>query len=303
MFTASTKIDYLNAADKYWLGEQLNAARLLRGLDIPAVARILDLSQAQVMAIETGSQAPFMHTAHYVQNVQRFAESMNTPYSIEVLNWLERMEALVQEDAAVSSQVMRINKLLRTRLANDVVAPASAKRFNRFGMAGVSMALIAFGFAITLALSWEFNQSDHSVADHQVALSQTAVLVSLNSTDVVSEPLTEKIVSSNVTSSASEAASENVLVSTQSNVLGLNFTAPCWVQITSSDGKVTDRLYQVSEVLYLNIDQTASLVIGNVTGAKAVTESGHPIDFNAFVSGGNVARLKGQDLASLATYH
>jgi hypothetical protein len=62
-------------------------------------------------------------------------------------------------------------------------------------------------------------------------------------------------------------------------------------------------LYQVSEVLYLNIDQTASLVLGNVTGAKAVTESGHPIDFNAFVSGGNVARLKGQDLASLATFH
>ncbi len=86
-------------------------------------------------------------------------------------------------------------------------------------------------------------------------------------------------------------------------MLGFNFTAPCWVQITSSDGQVTDRLYQVSEVLYLNIDQTASLVIGNVTGAKAVTEHGHPIDFNAFVSGGNVARLKGQDLASLAMYH
>jgi cytoskeletal protein RodZ len=303
VFKASTKIDYLNAADKYWLGEQLNAARLLRGLDIPAAARMLDLSQAQVMAIETGSQGPFMHTAHYIQNVQRFAESMNTPHSIEVLNWLERIEELVQEEAAVSSQVMRINKLLRTRLANDVVVPASVKRFNRFGMASVSMALIAFGFVITLALTWEFNQSNHSVADHQVALTQTAVLVSLNSTDAVSEPLSGKIVSSNVTSSVPENTPENVLVSTQSKVLGFNFTAPCWVQVTSSDGKVTDRLYQVSEVLYLNIDQTASLVIGNVTGAKAVTESGHPIDFNAFVSGGNVARLKGQDLASLATYH
>jgi len=54
-----TTIDYLNAADKFWLGEQLNAARLLRGLDIPAAARQLDLSQAQVMAIETGSQGPF----------------------------------------------------------------------------------------------------------------------------------------------------------------------------------------------------------------------------------------------------
>ena len=299
MFKASTKIDYLNAADKYWLGEQLNAARLLRGLDIPAVARILDLSQAQVMAIETGSQGPFMHTAHYIQNVQRFAESMNTPHTIEVLNWLERMEELEQEEAAVSSQVMRINKLLRTGLANDVMASASVKRFNRFGMASVSMALIAFGFVITLALTWEFNHSNHSVADHQVALTQTAVLVALNSTDVVSEPPNGKIVSANV----SEATPENVLVNTQSKVLGFNFTAPCWVQITSSDGKVTDRLYQVSEVLYLNIDQTASLVLGNVTGAKAVTESGHPIDFNAFVSGGNVARLKGQDLASLATYH
>lgn len=303
MFKASTKIEYLNATDKYWLGEQLNAARLLRGLDIPAAARMLDLSQAQVMAIETGSQGPFMHTAHYIQNVQRYAESLNTPHSIEVLNWLERMEELGQEETAVSSQVMRINKLLRTRLTNDVVAPASGKRFNRFGMASVSMALIAFGFAITLALTWEFDQSNHSVADHQVALSQTAVLVSLKSADIESEPLIEKIVSSSVSLSTSESMPENVSVSKQSRVLGLNFTAPCWVQITSSDGKVTDRLYQVSEVLYLNIDQTASLVIGNVTGAKAVTESGHPIDFNAFVSGGNVARLKGQDLASLATFH
>jgi hypothetical protein len=40
-----------------------------------------------------------------------------------------------------------------------------------------------------------------------------------------------------------------------------------------------------------------------VTGAQALTDRGNPIDFNAFVSGGNVARINGHELASLAAYH
>jgi len=294
----STKIDYLSASDKFWLGEQLNAARLSIGRDVPTAARLLDLSHAQLMAIEAGSQGPFMHTAHYIQNVQRYAESMNTPQSIDVLKWVEGMKDCLLGEVAESSQVMRINKLLRRRLSNDILASASNQRFNRFGSAGVSVALILMGFVATAMLTYGFDEVEHSVADHQVALTQAAVLVTL-STEPLDTSRTEPVVVPN----ESEYMAERAFVSTQSKVLGFNFTAPCWVQITSSDGQVTDRLYQVSEVLYLNIDQTASLVIGNVTGTKAVTEHGHPVDFNAFVSGGNVARLKSQDLASLATYH
>jgi hypothetical protein len=294
----STKIDYLSASDKFWLGEQLNAARLSIGRDVPTAARLLDLSHAQLMAIEAGSQGPFKHTAHYIQNVQRYAESMNTPQSIDVLKWVEGMKDCLLGEVAESSQVMRINKLLRRRLSNDILASASNQRFNRFGSAGVSVALILMGFVATAMLTYGFDEVEHSVADHQVALTQAAVLVTL-STEPLDTSRTEPVVVPN----ESEYMAERAFVSTQSKVLGFNFTAPCWVQITSSDGQVTDRLYQVSEVLYLNIDQTASLVIGNVTGTKAVTEHGHPVDFNAFVSGGNVARLKSQDLASLATYH
>ena len=294
----STKIDYLSASDKFWLGEQLNAARLSIGRDVPTAARLLDLSHAQLMAIEAGSQGPFMHTAHYIQNVQRYAESMNTPQSIDVLKWVEGMKDCLLGEVAESSQVMRINKLLRRRLSNDILASASNQRFNRFGSAGVSVALILMGFVATAMLTYGFDEVEHSVVDHQVALTQAAVLVTL-STEPLDTSRTEPVVVAN----ESEYLAERAFVSTQSKVLGFNFTAPCWVQITSSDGQVTDRLYQMSEVLYLNIDQTASLVIGNVTGTKAVTEHGHPVDFNAFVSGGNVARLKSQDLASLATYH
>lgn len=294
----STKIDYLSASDKFWLGEQLNAARLSIGRDVPTAARLLDLSHAQLMAIEAGSQGPFMHTSHYIQNVQRYAESMNTPQSIDVLKWVEGMEDCLLGEVAESSQVMRINKLLRRRLSNDILASASNQRFNRFGSAGVSVALILMGFVATAMLTYGFDEVEHSVADHQVALTQAAVLVTL-STEPLDTSRTEPVVVAN----ESEYMAERAFVSTQSKVLGFNFTAPCWVQITSSDGQVTDRLYQMSEVLYLNIDQTASLVIGNVAGTKAVTEHGHPVDFNAFVSGGNVARLKSQDLASLATYH
>lgn len=307
----STTIDYLNAADKYWLGEQLNAARLLRGFDIPAVARMLDLSQTQVLAIEAGRQSPFMHTAHYVHNVQRFAEMMDTPYSGEVLSWLERMEVLAQGDDVVSAQELRINKLLRTRLSGDMVVPTSTQRFSRFGRLGISMAFIALGFVASLMFMQGVTEAEHSIVDHKVALSQTAVLVSLNhaplasalSNEPTKEPVNESSKTSTLSENVSERMPENIFMRTQSNILGFNFTAPCWVQITSSNGQVIERLYQVSEVLYLNLDQTASLVIGNVTGTKAVTERGNLIDFNAYVSGGNVARLKGQDLASLAAYH
>lgn len=307
----STSIDYLNAADKSWLGEQLKAARLLRGLDIPAAARMLDLSQAQVMAIEAGRQSPFMHTAHYVHNVQRFAEMMDTPQSNDVLSWLERMEALVQGDDVVSSQELRINQLLRTRLSGDVVVPSSGQGASRFRRLGISMAFIALGFVATLMLMQGDTEADHSVVDHKVALSQTAVLVSLNhappgsasSNEPRQEPVSESSKTSTLSENASERLAESMSMRTESKILGFNFTAPCWVQITSSNGQVIERLYQVSEVLYLNLDQTASLVIGNVTGTKAVTERGNLIDFNAYVSGGNVARLKGQDLASLAAYN
>lgn len=307
----STSIDYLNAADKSWLGEQLKAARLLRGLDIPAAARMLDLSQAQVMAIEAGRQSPFMHTAHYVHNVQRFAEMMDTPQSNDVLSWLERMEALVLGDDVVSSQELRINQLLRTRLSGDVVVPASGQGASRFRRLGISMAFIALGFVATLMLMQGDTEADHSVVDHKVALSQTAVLVSLNhappgsasSNEPRQEPVSESSKTSTLSENASERLPESMSMRTESKILGFNFTAPCWVQITSSNGQVIERLYQVSEVLYLNLDQTASLVIGNVTGTKAVTERGNLIDFNAYVSGGNVARLKGQDLASLAAYN
>lgn len=304
----STKIDYLSAADKFWLGEQLNAARLSIGLDVPAAAHLLKLSHAQVMAIEAGSQSPFTHTTHYIHNVKRYAQSMNAPQSIDVLEWLERMEEWARGEVVVTSQVMRMNKLLHARLSNDLVVCTRSERFSRFGAVGVGIALLLMGFVMTMMLTHGFDEVEHSVADHQDAHSQAAVLVSLQSASSQSASLpsealdtsrTEPVLAANATG----RITESLPVSTQSKVLGFNFTAPCWVQITSSDGQVTDRLYQVSEVLYLNIDQTASLVIGNVTGAKAVTEHGHPIDFNAFVSGGNVARLKGQDLASLAMYH
>jgi transcriptional regulator with XRE-family HTH domain len=311
----STTIDYLSATDKYWLGEQLNAARLLRGFDIPAAARMLNLSQAQVMAIEAGRQSPFMHTAHYVHNVQRFAEMMDTPHANEVLSWLERMEALRQGDDIVSSQELRINKLIRSRLTGDMVVPASGQRISRFGRLGTSLTFIALGLVATLMLMQGFNADEHSVVDHKVALSQTAVIVSLNNAPLVSalsiEPVNEpvnapvnaSIKASTFSENISERMPENILVHSQSKILGFNFTAPCWVQITSRDGQVVERLYQVSELLHLNLDQTASLVIGNVTGAQALTDRGNPIDFNAFVSGGNVARINGHELASLAAYH
>ena len=310
----STTIDYLSAADKYWLGEQLNAARLLRGLDIPAAARMLNLSQAQVMAIEAGRQSPFMHIAHYVHNVRRFAETMDTSHANEVLSWLERMEALQKGDDSVSSQELRINKLIRSRQAGDMIS-SSGQRTSRFGRLGISMTFISLGLVATLMLLQGFNAAEHSVVDHKVALSQTAVIASLNNaplvgalsnepaTEPANEPVNESIKVSTFSENISERMSENIIVRPQPTILGFNFTAPCWVQITSSNGQVIVRLYQVSEVLHLNLDQTASLVIGNVAAAQALTERGNPIDFNAFVADGNVARIKGQDLASLAAYH
>ncbi len=297
-----TNIDYLSAADKFWLGEQLSISRLSRGLDIPSVARLLNLSQTQVLAIESGSQGPFLQIAHFVQGVRNYAQSMNTPQAIEVLNWLERAEELSQSAQAVSSQVLRIDKMLRTRLANDVMAPASGSRFNRQGKMVSSIALIVLGFVITLPLMWGINDDDFGVADHKVALTQAAIFVQLSSDSVIEEAVTHP---QQIEIEPSRAGDKLVNVKFEkkpSTLLGLNFTAPCWVQVTTNDGQVTDRLYEVSEELLIDLEQTASLVIGNVNGVKAVTERGKPVDFKSLVASGNVARINGQDLVALAKY-
>jgi hypothetical protein len=303
-----TTIDYLNAADKFWLGEQLNAARLFRGLDIPAAARQLDLSQAQVMAIETGSQGPFLHIAHYIQSVRSFAASMNTPHSSEVLNWLECREEHGADKVAVPSHIQRIDEMFRARLANDMALPVSASRFNRIGSIGVSFALIVLGFLITLPHMWDVDHTENSVADHKVALQQTAVLLALNSDSPSVEKAHKPVGQVAITDDLVEfdpldSVTQNIEISetgvSTSKVLSLEFTAPCWVQVTSHDGRVMDRVYESAELLELDLQKTESLVIGNVNGAKAMIGLDSQVDFSAFVAGGNVARLKVKDLVKL----
>jgi cytoskeletal protein RodZ len=301
-----TTIDYLNAADKFWLGEQLSASRLASGLDVPTAARLLALSQAQVMAIEAGSQGPFMHIAHYVRSVRRFAESMSTTHSTAVLNWLEQMEEVDINKVAVSSQTRRIDMMLRARLPSDAVMPTTGRRLSRLGSLGTGFALIVSCFMVTLLLIWDADHTENSVADHQVALQQSPGLVSLNSDVLASE-------ASNVTAQRpdlTDDANQNLdhaaevlrvaLTVTPTKKLSLQFTAPCWVQVTSHDGQVTEKLYVSAELLQLDLSATASLVIGNVTGTTALTENGQHIDFSAFVAGGNVARLTDKDLVYLS---
>lgn len=162
MSKEASNIDYLNAADKYWLGSRLHASRQLRGYAVAEAARLLDLSQAQVLAIEAGNQGPFMHTSHYVQCVKRYASSMNTPQSTEVLNWLERAEDSISSEVVASSQMDRINKLLRARLTNDVAKPNREMRFNRLSSLHISIALIILGFVMTLPLAWTTDYTENS---------------------------------------------------------------------------------------------------------------------------------------------
>lgn len=162
MSKEASNIDYLNAADKYWLGSRLYASRQLRGYAVPEAAKLLDLSQAQVLAIEAGHQGPFAHTPHYVQCVKRFASSMNTPQSTEVLNWLERAKDSMSTEMAASSQMDRINQLLRARLTNDVTKPNREMRFNRLSSLHISIALIVLGFVMTLPLVWTTNYTENS---------------------------------------------------------------------------------------------------------------------------------------------
>lgn len=326
MSQETTSIDYLNAADKFWIGERLFASRQLRGFDVPSAAHLINLSQAQVLAIESGSQGPFLSVAHYIQSVRRYAETMNTPHSIEVSDWLLSLETTFQPEKPLSSQTLRIDKLFRSRLSHSGLATGADNRSSRFSSVGTSFALIVLGFAITLPLMWGFNHTDSNVADHRVALTQAAVYVSLNretetessipqsqSSDAPVSDQQVSVVPSQPAAIQQEDmishidAQEQVTVSIQQEdgagtLLGLNFTEPCWVQVTSIDGRVTDRLYSATEVLQIDLKKTSSLVIGNVMGAKAITEQGKSVDFNAFVSGGNVARLQGADLVSLATH-
>jgi len=233
---------------------------------------------------------------------------MNTHHSTEVLNWLERREEHGVEKVAVPSQIQRIDKMFRARLANDVALPISASRFNRLGSVGVSFALIVLGFVLTLPLMWGVDHTENSVADHQVALQQTAVLLALNSdsasvekvvTPVEQVAVTDDLVAFDPLVSVTQNTATIETGVSVSKVLSLQFTAPCWVQVTTHDGRVMDRVYESAELLELDLQKTESLVIGNVNGAKAMTGLGRHVDFSAFVAGGNVARLKVKDLVKL----
>ncbi len=302
----TTAIDYLNAADKFWLGEQLSAARVMRLIDVPAAARLLALSQAQVMAIEAGSQGPFMHIAHYVQSVRRFAASMSTPHSTAVLQWLEQLEETKRNKLTDSSQTMRIDTLRRVRFSNNVVMPLSGRRLSRLGSSGAGFAVVVLSFIVTALLIWGADHTENSVAVHQVAPQQSAGLVSLNSdvpaSDALNAPVPRSdfiVAGHNNVDHADEVLNAAPTVSSAKK-LSLQFSAPCWIQVTSHEGHVTEKLYGNAEVLQLDLGTTASLVIGNVTGATALTGNGQHVNFSAFVAGGNVARLQEKDLMRLS---
>lgn len=154
MLKEASNIDYLSAADKYWLGSRLHASRQLRGYSIPETARLLNLSQAQVLAIEAGNQGPFVHTSHYVQCARRYAKFLNTPQSTEVFSWLESAEDSIASEVATTSQLERINRLLRAHLKNDATMVKRAVRFNRLSSLNISIVLIVLGFVMTLPLAW-----------------------------------------------------------------------------------------------------------------------------------------------------
>ena len=314
MHSDETQIDYLNAADKHWIGAQLKDARNIRGLAITSVAQLTCLSQSQIMAIEAGSQGPFVSIAHYVGSVRVYSKILDTEQSTEVLSWLDQLDE-GNESMALSgstaqpaklSQVLRIDKFFRTHLGGDLSKLSKSGRLSRMSSVGVSAALIALGFMITVPLMWEFDKSEPGRTDYQVVVEQAAVLIALDKQEspipavtklealAIAEPVKP------IVPPAATLVAQAAVAQAPERMLGLRFTAPCWVQVTTRDGQVTDRVYEISEVLNLDLQKIASLVIGNAGGTTAVTQNGNAVDFNAFVAGGNVARLKADDLVSLA---
>ena len=317
------KIDikaYLSAADKFWIGGQLRGLRQAQGIGVPEAARLINGTQSQILAIESGSQGPFGSTENYVKGILTYAGQYEIAPESPLGVKLAELASIVTGQLKDQTSASGIDSLIQSSLSSSPSFSVPRLQGKRVLLASVVLgaillvALTAFELLpfsaqikTTLGLSQEPKETSAPVIETPPVTARTEEVKTPNSTvQAVTLPATVKPAdtspSKDNTKPATAPAPEATPAAKPSpaQALHFKFNAPCWIQATTQDGKVTEKIYSVTDQLVLDTSNLKALIVGNVEATTVSDSQGKTLNLKTFANqSSKVARLKEQDFGAL----
>ncbi len=315
------KIDikaYLSAADKFWIGGQLRGLRQAQGIGVPEAARLINGTQSQILAIESGSQGPFGSTENYVKGILTYAGQYDIAPESPLGVKLAELAAIVTGQLKDHTSASGIDSLMQSSLSSSSAFSAPRLQGKRVFLASLVLSaillvaltafeLLPFSAQIktTLGLSRESKETSAPVIETSPVTARTEEVKTPNSTvQAVTLPATVKPVETSPpkdnTKAATAPEATPPVKPSPAQALHFKFNAPCWIQATTQDGKVTEKIYSVTDQLVLDTSNLKALIVGNVEATTVSDSQGKTLNLKTFANqSSKVARLKEQDFGAL----
>lgn len=315
------KIDikaYLSAADKFWIGGQLRGLRQAQGIGVPEAARLINGTQSQILAIESGSQGPFGSTENYVKGILTYAGQYDIAPESPLGVKLAELAAIVTGQLKDHTSASGIDSLMQSSLSSSSAFSAPRLQGKRVFLASLVLSaillvaltafeLLPFSAQIktTLGLSRESKETSAPVIETSPVTARTEEVKTPNSTvQAVTLPATVKPVETSPpkdnTKAATAPEATPPVKPSPAQALHFKFNAPCWIQATAQDGKVTEKIYGVTDQLVLDTSNLKALIVGNVEATTVSDSQGKTLSLKTFANqSSKVARLKEQDFGAL----
>jgi len=315
------KIDikaYLSAADKFWIGGQLRGLRQAQGIGVPEAARLINGTQSQILAIESGSQGPFGSTENYVKGILTYAGQYDIAPESPLGVKLAELASIVTGQLKDQTSASGIDSLIQSSLSSSPSFSVPRLQGKRVLLASVVLGaillvaltafeLLPFSAQIkrTLGLSQEPKETSAPVIETPPVTARTEEVKTPNSTvQAVTLPATVKPADTSPpkdnTKPATAPEATPAAKPSPAQALHFKFSAPCWIQATARDGKVTEKIYGVTDQLVLDTSNLKALIVGNVEATTVVNSQGKTLSLKTFANqSSKVARLKEQDFGAL----
>jgi cytoskeletal protein RodZ len=290
------------------LGEILRDHRLAKDTEIPALARTLILSAAQITAIESGSQASFHNQSFYLRALKKYIAHANLETDPQAsLLFTEIETELLSASTRVNPN--EVSLLINAGLAHrrkSLLPQLNIKRIHL--VAALLFILIAAGLVAILLKGG----SEQAPAQDATSVVQTnTVLKTLDRPDEQKNaPAAAAAVNATTASIQSESVSKAEPVSENNKTsaaranssgtrLKLVFSAPSWIQVIEQNGKRTEKVFTPNDSLELDPATLTSLVIGNARETKLFSNTTE-IDLSKYLNvGSGVARFSESEIMKL----
>lgn len=293
------------------LGGLLREHRLAKNTEIPALARTLILSAAQITAIETGSQASFHNQSFYLRALKKYLTHMNLALDPEASVLFTEIESKLLT-ASTKMGPNDVSQLVHAGLSNR---PKSYLPHLNIKKNYLFAALLALMIATGLTVAMMKRGSDNLPRQEAAAIVMTDT--SLNAHAASSESGSQETQKPSAPSSATTGAfvqtEAGKITETNSAIdkdsathaspvattLKFIFSAPSWIQAVEKNGKRTERVFTSKDALELDSAKLVSLVIGNARETQLFSNA-TKIDLSKYLNASSgVARFSESDLVKL----